>query len=71
MASDPDLKQEHPSGINMGGRWLFELRLMAGFSFGDRQQYDIRYGWFHYSNANLNTLNESMDFHTITLGWRW
>ena len=69
--SEQDLQQDHISGINLGGHLQFELRLLAGFSFGDRQQYDIRYGWFHYSNANLYKINEAIDFHTINLGWRW
>ena len=69
--SEVDLEKEKKSPVNMGGRWQFELRLMAGFLLGEQQQYEFRYGWLHYSNANINDQNESIDFHLITLGWRW
>ena len=69
--SEVDLEKEKKSPINMGGHWQFELRLMAGLRFGERQQYEVRYGWLHYSNAHINNQNESIDFHMITLGWRW
>lgn len=55
----------------MRGNWQFEIPMMAGLSFGEQQQYDIRYGWLHYSNAGLHSLNETIDFHAITLGWHW
>ncbi|OED44246.1 hypothetical protein ACH42_08095 [Endozoicomonas sp. (ex Bugula neritina AB1)] len=69
--SEVDLEKEKQSPINMGGHWQFELRLMAGLRFGERQQYEIRYGWMHYSNAYINDLNESIDFHVMTFGWYW
>ena len=55
----------------MGGRWQFEIRVMAGLLFGERQQYEISYGWVHYSNAGINEMNESIDFHMLKAGWRW
>ena len=69
--SEVDLEKEKKSPINMGGHWQFEIRLMAGLQFGERQQYDVSYGWVHYSNAHINKQNESIDFHMLTLGWRW
>ena len=69
--SETDLEKKKKSPINMGGHWQFELRLMAGVLFGDKQQYEMRYGWLHYSNAHINALNESIDFHVATFGWRW
>ena len=69
--SEKDLEKEKKSPINLGSHWQFEIRLMAGVQFGERQQYELRYGWLHYSNANLADLNESIDFHAVTFGWRW
>lgn len=69
--SEINLEKELTTEINMGGRWQFELRLMAGMQFGERQQYELSYGWYHYSNAGINEVNESMDFHLLTFGWRW
>lgn len=69
--SEVDLEKELKSPIEMGGHWQFEIRLMAGLQFGERQQYEISYGWVHYSNAHINKLNESIDFHMVTFGWRW
>ena len=69
--SEVDLEKELKSSINMGGHWQFEIRLMAGLLFGKRQQYEVSYGWMHYSNAHINKQNESIDFHMLTFGWRW
>lgn len=69
--SEVDLEKEKKSPINMGGHWQFEIRLMAGLQFGERQQYEVSYGWVHYSNAHINDMNESIDFHMLTFGWRW
>ena len=69
--SEKDLEKKRKSPINMGSHWLFELRLAAGVTFGQNQEYEIHYGWLHYSNANIASQNESIDFHAITFGWRW
>ena len=69
--SEKDLEKEKKSPINLGSHWLFELRLMAGLAFGKQKQYEVRYGWLHYSNAGLASQNESIDFHAITFGWKW
>ena len=69
--SEKDLEKEKTSPINMGGHFQFEVRLMAGFRFGNEQQYELRYGWIHYSNADLYKHNESMNFHLVTAGWYW
>ncbi|MGI9275839.1 MAG: acyloxyacyl hydrolase [Endozoicomonas sp.] len=69
--SEKDLEKKKKSPINMGGHWQFEIRFMAGLMFGERQQYELGYGWLHYSNAGLNGQNESIDFQAITFGWSW
>ena len=66
-----NLEQEHSSGINMGGHWQFELRLVTGITFGQKETFEISYGWFHYSNAHLNAHNEGLDFRTIQLTYRF
>ncbi|WP_263080566.1 acyloxyacyl hydrolase [Endozoicomonas sp. Mp262] len=69
--SDKDIQQEkQSSAINMGGRSQFEIRTMAGIQFGERQQYEIAYGWYHYSNAGIHDENEGVDFQLIHFGWR-
>ena len=68
--SEGDIEQQHPSGINMGGHWQFELRGMVGLSLGEKQSFAISYGWMHYSNANLQIINEGMDFHTLQISHR-
>ncbi len=67
--SEEDIEQHHPSGINMGGHWQFELRGMVGLSFGQVHPFAISYGWMHYSNAHLLNINEGMDFHTLQLSY--
>ncbi len=69
--SEEKLEKKKKSPIDMGGHFQFEARIMAGVSFGDWQQYEVRYGWLHYSNAGLHSENESIDFHAVTFGWRW
>ncbi len=69
--SEQDLEKEKKSPINMGGHSQFEIRVMAGIEFGSKQQFELSYGWFHYSNAGLHSMNESIDFHLATFGYKW
>ena len=69
--SEKDLEKEKKSPINMGGNWQFEIRAMMGVEFGSERQFELSYGWYHYSNAGLHSLNESIDFHVVTLGYNW
>ncbi|AMO58712.1 hypothetical protein GZ77_17540 [Endozoicomonas montiporae] len=69
--SEKDLEKEKKSPINMGSHWLFEVRLGAGFTFGEGQRYSVSYGWLHYSNGGLARLNESIDFHSVSFAYRW
>ena len=66
-----DIEQGHLSGINTGGKFQFEIRLLAGIEFGSEQQFELSYGWMHYSNANINDINEGLDFLTIQFGYRF
>ena len=68
--SEADLEQRHPSGINMGGNWQFETRLMFGMNLG-ATPYALSYGWMHYSNASLASINEGLDFQTLQLTYRF
>ena len=69
--TEEDIEQHHPSGINMGGHWQFELRGMVGLNLGQQQSFAVSYGWMHYSNANLHPINEGMDFHTLQMSYRF
>lgn len=64
-----DIEQGHLSGINTGGKFQFEIRLLAGIEFGDKRQFELSYGWMHYSNANINDINEGLDFQTVQFGY--
>ena len=66
-----DIEQGHPSGINTGGKFQFEIRLLAGIEFGSQQQFELSYGWMHYSNANINDINEGLDFQTVQFGYHF
>ena len=68
--SETDLEQKHSSGINMGGNWQFEIRLMLGINLG-ATPFSLSYGWLHYSNANLASINEGLDFQTLQLTYRF
>lgn len=69
--SEEDLEQERLSAINMGGHTQFEIRAMIGSQFGNRQQFEIAYGWYHYSNAYLHNNNEGLDFQVLSALYRW
>ncbi|CAM3543430.1 acyloxyacyl hydrolase [Parendozoicomonas haliclonae] len=69
--SEKDLEKKLKSPINMGGHTQFEIRTMVGLQFGAKKNYEISYGWYHYSNANLHPLNEGLDFQMLTLGFNW
>ena len=68
---EEDIEKEQLSGINMGGKFQFEIRLMLGVEFGQKQQFELSYGWMHYSNAHINEINEGMDFQTVQFGYRF
>lgn len=69
--SEEDIEQQHLSGINMGGNWQFETRVMVGLTLGDDNPFEVSYGWMHYSNANLNSNNEGLDFQTLQMTYRF
>ncbi len=69
--SEKDLEKKLKSPINMGGHTQFEIRTVAGVRFGRLKQFELSYGWFHYSNANLHPQNEGLDFQLLSLGWNW
>ena len=69
--SKKDIEKKLKSPINMGGHTQFEIRAVAGVRFGTNKQYELSYGWFHYSNANFHPKNEALDFQMAELGWRW
>ncbi|KEI70992.1 acyloxyacyl hydrolase [Endozoicomonas elysicola] len=69
--SEKDIEQQHLSGINMGGHWQFETRAMVGLTLGEDNPFEVSYGWMHYSNANLNSDNEGLDFQTLQLAYRF
>ncbi|MCL6270775.1 acyloxyacyl hydrolase [Sansalvadorimonas sp. 2012CJ34-2] len=69
--SEKDLEKKLKSPINMGGHTQFEIRTVVGARFGDQKQFEFSYGWFHYSNANIHSQNEGLDFQLLSFGWNW
>ncbi len=70
--SDKDIQQEKTSSaINMGANTQFEIRTMIGVKLGERKQYEIAYGWYHYSNAGIHDMNEGLDYQLIHVGLRF
>ncbi len=64
-----DIEKKLKSPINMGGHSQFEIRTLAGVRFGDYRQFELSYGWFHYSNAHIHSENEGLDFQLIRFGY--
>ncbi len=69
--SKKNLEKESRSPLRMGGHTQFEGRLMVGFQFGDQHDYEIAYGWFHYSNASLHPNNDGLDFQMLSFVMKW
>ncbi len=69
--SEKNLEKKLKSPINMGGHTQFEIRTVAGIQFGAKHQYEVAYGWFHYSNANLHPQNEAIDFQVLSFTLNW
>ena len=69
--SEKDIEKKLKSPINMGGHTQFEIRAGAGIMFGESKQYELAYHWFHYSNANIHSQNEGLDFHMLSLSMQW
>ena len=69
--SEEDIEQERLSAINMGGHGQFEIRAMIGVQLGASKQFEIAYGWHHYSNAYLRDENEGLDFQSLHVHYRW
>ncbi len=69
--SKKNIEKKLKSPINMGGHTQFETRAMVGIQFGAQKNYEVAYGWFHYSNAGLHPQNEGLDFQMLSLGMKW
>ena len=62
-----DIEKKLKSPINMGGHSQFEIRTHVAVRIGGQRQYELAYGWFHYSNANIHAENEGLDFQLVRL----
>lgn len=69
--SKKDIEKKLKSPINMGGKTQFEIRTMVGSRFGDQMQYEMSAGWFHYSNNDIHSQNEGLDFGVVQFGYWW
>ena len=63
------LKKNANSPVDKSSSFNFELMAGAGSRFGSRQQYEINFKWLHYSNANMKTPNESLNFQVLSFGY--
>ena len=69
--SEKNIEKKLKSPINMGGHTQFEIRTLVGARFGENKNYELSYGWFHYSNAHLHSQNEGLDFQVLGLTLKW
>ena len=65
--SEQDIQKKRPTDINMGGHTQFEARAMIGTQVNTSQSFEIAFGMFHYSNANLHPVNEALDFYLFNI----
>ncbi len=55
-------------GRNLSSNFQFEDRIGIGVLFN---RLDIKFGYMHYSNANLESPNDGIDMWLGTLAWRF
>lgn len=67
--SEQDMDKNCYYHINMGGSLQAEFRMQVGVQLFQRIEFS--YGWFHYSNAELYSINEGMDFQNLSLTLLW
>ncbi|MCL6268776.1 acyloxyacyl hydrolase [Sansalvadorimonas sp. 2012CJ34-2] len=61
--SEKDIQKKKSTAINIGGHNQFEIRAIVGTRVNTSQSFEITFGLFHYSNTNLHSANEGMDFY--------
>lgn len=47
----------------------FEDRIGVGIQFGENADYELKYNWFHYSNAGIKLPNGGVNNHAVTFSW--
>lgn len=57
--------------LSMGTRFEFGSHLGLGFTFGERQQYDLSYRFQHFSNAGISTNNPGINFNEVRFGYHF
>ena len=67
--SGDTLRAKDNDPVDLGMRLQFEDRIGVGFTFGNRQQYQIIFRAFHYSNAGLHSENDGFNLHEIAFAY--
>ncbi len=55
----------------LGSNFHFTSHIATGLAFGSRRQFVVGYRIQHTSNANVDADNTGVDFHGITVRWRF
>jgi lipid A 3-O-deacylase len=55
----------------LGSKLLFGDLLGFGWSFGDKDRYELGYRFLHFSNAYLAEPNEGANLHLLRLGYNY
>ncbi len=56
---------------SLSSMFQFGTHLGAGIRFGEQGKYDLGYRYQHLSNAGLDSPNNGLDIHTLSIGMRY
>jgi len=63
--------QTEVAGRDLSINFQFEDRLGLGLQFGERQQYEAIFRYFHYSQAGIRSPNQGIDLWTLGFAYRF
>lgn len=61
------LRSEGSNPVDLGSHWQFADVVGAGLRWGKARKYEIAYRFYHYSNADLGSSNDGIDFNQLSL----
>lgn len=61
------LRSEGSNPVDLGSHLQFADVIGFGFRWGSVRQYEVAYRFHHYSNANLGSSNDGIDFNQLEL----
>lgn len=61
------LRSEGSNPVDLGSHWQFADVAGVGLRWGKARKYEIAYRFYHYSNADLGSSNDGIDFNQLSL----